>query len=270
MDFCVLEHRHFISPVPVQTTRVCRDFEIDLELGNRRQYICNGERFKMRRGDIMIRRPGDICETNGIQNTHILTLDFAGHIAPENYSRNLPGPMHPPFQHELIDRLPKIVHPEQEEVFLRIYTRLLRLSNRNSPAAKALVSELLYRLNAEVYRHQYEAVRPPKSVCNTVMEYMRDNLQENITLDKLAGLVHLEKSYLTRLFRKTVGQTPINLLIEWRLEKAMDLVTNTDMKIGDIAKACGYNTTSFFIAAYKKTHGQTPDAHRKMATSTTE
>ena len=263
MDFCVLEYRYFLSPISFQTSRVCRDFEFDLEMGNRRRYTCNGQSFKTQRGDILVRKPGDICESNGVQNTYVLTLDFVGHVSPENYSRNLPGSTHPPFQHECINDLPPVIRPENDEVFLRIYSRLLRLSDRNSPAAKALIRELLFRLNAEVCREQYEAVRPQKTACDKVLAYLRENLHQPIILDDLADLVHLEKSYLSRLFRKTFGKTPIQALIELRMEKAMDLVTNTDMKIGEIASLCGYRTPSFFISEYKKLYGATPETHRK-------
>ena len=57
---------------------------------------------------------------------------------------------------------------------------------------------------------------------------------------------------VTRQFKKNTGKTPIKALIEMRIEKATDLVANTDIKICDIAAMCGYNTASFFISEYKK------------------
>lgn len=80
----------------------------------------------------------------------------------------------------------------------------------------------------------------------------------------MASLVHLDKSYLTRLFRDTFGKTPIDMLIELRMAKALDLISNTDSKICDIAELCGYRTPSFFIKEYKKRYGFTPHMHRHM------
>ena len=57
--------------------------------------------------------------------------------------------------------------------------------------------------------------------------------------------------------------TPIEMLISLRMDKASDLVANTNIKICDIAEICGYNTTSFFISEYKKRFGMTPEVHRK-------
>ena len=93
---------------------------------------------------------------------------------------------------------------------------------------------------------------------------MQENLNSNITLEEISRMVHLEKSYLVRLFRKETGKTPIDALIEMRLTKASDLIATTDLSIYDIATQCGYNTVSFFISMYKKRYGMTPEVHRRL------
>jgi len=78
----------------------------------------------------------------------------------------------------------------------------------------------------------------------------------------------LEKSYLVCLFRRETGQTPMKMLARIRLDRACDLVANTQMKIGEIGEACGFSTPSFFISEYKKRFVLTPSAHRSNASST--
>jgi AraC-like DNA-binding protein len=52
------------------------------------------------------------------------------------------------------------------------------------------------------------------------------------------------------------------MLIRLRMELACDLITNTDLSIGQIAQKCGYPSPSYFSAEYKKHFGVTPATHR--------
>ena len=164
----------------------------------------------------------------------------------------------------MIALLPPIIHPVHINDFMRIYRKLIVLPNKNAETGKELVHELIYLLNAEIARNNYELNKVPPSVAEILVDYMQNNLDRPITLQELSNQVHLEKSYLLRLFRSETGKTPIDALIEMRLDKASDLVAATDMKICEIAGACGYRTVSFFVAAYRKRYGMTPGAHRRM------
>ena len=74
----------------------------------------------------------------------------------------------------------------------------------------------------------------------------------------LASQVNLNKSYLVRLFKATYGKTPIQILSSLRMEKAFDLIINTNMNISEIAFECGYSSNSYFISEYKKHFNETP------------
>ena len=58
---------------------------------------------------------------------------------------------------------------------------------------------------------------------------MEKNLSAKISLDELASLVNLEKSYFIRLFKKETGSTPFKILNGMRLDRASDLLATTDM-----------------------------------------
>ena len=96
-----------------------------------------------------------------------------------------------------------------------------------------------------------------------IYKYINENFRNRITLDELAGRVHLDAAYLSRIFKKKFGIPPIEYVIRQRLDYARSLVLNTDMTATQIASYCGYNNVSFFIAAYKKEYGSTPYRHRR-------
>lgn len=265
----ILECRRFSADYrPNQNLRTVKDYEIDLELGNDRVLVIDGTPYTLHRGDVCIRRPGQtVCgqDTGSLlhQTTVLLTVDFSDQQPAEHYIRHMEGPVQTPWDSPLLDGLGSVVTPHGEGQFIPIYQELLSLDPTERTAAEMLVLELLYKLNAEVCRQSYMKHKPSKTPCGIVLQYMKSNLNRDLSLDELAQQVHLNKNYLVRLFKENYGQTPIKMLIDMRMEHGCDLITNTDMPIAEIAATCGYSTAAYFIAEYKKHFGTTPLRQRK-------
>lgn len=264
MDLTILEARKYVATSTTIINREAKDYEIDMECTDGRIYSYNSVEHQLSFGDILVRKPHDIASTIGEQNSYILTLDFSGQISQDLYSRNIQGAFQPTCKYEPILRLEPIIHPTHVNEVMSIYQTLISLPDRNSPMAKELVHQLLYTLNAEISKRNFTLLKSTETVSETIIAYMQDHLNRNITLDELSKLAHLEKSYLVRLFRNETGKTPIELLIEMRLTKASDLVATSDLSIHEIAAQCGYNTVSFFISKYKQRYGMTPEVHRRV------
>ena len=262
MDIRILECRKFSSPRTKTGHRQVKDYEIDLEIGEPRAVVIDGVSHAIGRGHVCIRKPGQIVHRVGAQNTILLTLDFSGTQTSQNYSRNIAGPRQPICSHPLLEQLGGVIVPYSENTFIPIYNELLATAHTDAETAGYLVLELLHKLNAEVCRREYAKRKPAETVCSKVLHYIKENLDRPIQLEQLAAVVHLDKSYFVRLFRETYGQTPIRLLIHLRMELACDLITNTDLPIGEIARQCGYTDPSYFSAEYKKHYGVTPTMHR--------
>lgn len=264
MDIKILQCRKFAPPCPcTSVVRVVKDYEIDIELGDGRIAVIDGTEYLVKRGDILVRRPGQRIHCSGMVNAVLLTLDFSGRQGDINYSRNVEGTIQDPTYFELITNLGSMIRPVSEYTFIPIYNELLQVAFSDEEAAKNLIMELIYKLNAEQHRIKYAQSRTKESTTSIVLKYMKNNLSENITLDKLAQMVHLEKNYLVRIFKNAYGQSPINALISMRMEHACDLVVNTDLPITEIAGLCGYTSPSYFTAEYKRHFGETPLHQRK-------
>ena len=95
-----------------------------------------------------------------------------------------------------------------------------------------------------------------------VKDYIRAHYTEDISLDQVAKHVSLNKSYLSRLFKKETNSTPWDFLISLRLKKAMRLLTSTNDSIESIGAACGFNSTSHFIRCFKSELDITPKQFR--------
>lgn len=262
MDIRILECRKFSSPHTNTGLRIIKDYEIDLEIGEPRTVIIDGAPHPIQRGNVCVRKPGQTVHGKGTQNTVLLTLDFSGRQQAKNYSRNIPGPQQALCDDPLLENLGGVIVPYSENTFIPIYSELLEVAHTDAEAASLLVLELLHKLNAELCRREYTKRKPTETACSKVLHYIKENLDKPIRLEQLAAMVHLDKSYFVRLFRETYGQTPIQFLINLRMEHACDLITYTDLPMGQIAQQCGYPSPSHFSAEYKKHYGVTPATHR--------
>ena len=130
---------------------------------------------------------------------------------------------------------------------------------------KSLVSGLLYRLLRDGLIRIFD--RPTESgdvkAVRQVVDYIGENYRENITLAKLAEVVNMSETGLSRLFRSITGMSCIDYVIEYRMSKAISMVRLTDKPIIEIAYEVGFNNISYFNRTFKKHFQRTPSQCRK-------
>ena len=97
-----------------------------------------------------------------------------------------------------------------------------------------------------------------KSPIGRAVLYLHRHFAEDITLDTLANLTHLSRSYFSELFRDSTGHTFKGYLIDLRMRNACRLLANTDMSVTDICYACGFESFSNFMRTFKARLGKTP------------
>lgn len=103
--------------------------------------------------------------------------------------------------------------------------------------------------------------------CAIAKRYLDTNYAQNITLDSLAEATHINKYYLAHTFTNFLGMSPINYLIQKRLQVATGLLTSTNHSIADIASSSGFVSQSYFSQIFKKFTGVTPLQYRKQHNS---
>lgn len=104
----------------------------------------------------------------------------------------------------------------------------------------------------------------PNRECAKIKRYIDSNYQDNITLDALAQMAHLNKYYFVHTFTKCYGLSPITYLNERRIEVSKTLLSSTDHGIADIAQLSGFSSQSYFSQSFKKSCNMTPGAYRKL------
>lgn len=98
--------------------------------------------------------------------------------------------------------------------------------------------------------------------CIKIKNYIDLHYSQNITLDFLSDLTYMNKFHLVHTFTKQIGISPINYVINKRIQEAKNLLSTTGYSIRDIASIVGFSSSSYFSQMFKKVTGVSPKNYR--------
>ena len=90
------------------------------------------------------------------------------------------------------------------------------------------------------------------------LNYIEQNFQNDITVEGIASFCGLNRTYFGRIFKETVGKSPQQFLLNYRMTKAAELLKLTNLSISDIGNAVGYPNQLHFSRAFKNVFGISP------------
>lgn len=151
---------------------------------------------------------------------------------------------------------------------------------RKKDIAETMKSEMLYIVNHKeespfhLIGHLYlfiDALINSTTIASTVQEnsvrnfyikeaisYIEQNFQNDITIEDIARFCGLNRSYFGKIFHESMGKTPREFLINYRMIKATELLKLTTLSIADIGSAVGYPNQLHFSRAFKNVYGISP------------
>ena len=100
--------------------------------------------------------------------------------------------------------------------------------------------------------------------CAIAKRYIDTNYAQDITLDSLAELTHINKFYLAHSFTECIGQSPISYLTERRLAACKELLSSSNLSVTQIATSAGFSSQSYFSQIFNKKVGMSPRQYRKQ------
>lgn len=101
-----------------------------------------------------------------------------------------------------------------------------------------------------------------KDIVHEIKDYINLKYAENLTEKDISTVFSITPTYMSQLFRKEYSVTFVNYLTDVRINKACDMLKNTDIKISDIASMIGYTDKQYFHKVFKKKTGMTPMMYR--------
>lgn len=95
------------------------------------------------------------------------------------------------------------------------------------------------------------------------IDYINDNLSQDLTLTELANVVEMNQYKFARAFKYITGTSPHKYLLERRVEEAKELLSRTQLPIAQISYKIGFSSQSHFTSTFKRLTGTTPAFYRK-------
>jgi AraC-like DNA-binding protein len=128
----------------------------------------------------------------------------------------------------------------------------------------AFANFCLYRfLTFFICPHQFvQAALPPNPVGESIA-YMKANIDKILSVDDLANEFEFSGSHYSSLFRAKTGTSPIDYFIKLKIDYACQLLSQSNLKIKDIATKIGYDDTFYFSRIFKKINGKSPRDYKK-------
>lgn len=99
---------------------------------------------------------------------------------------------------------------------------------------------------------------------NTVLYYIENNYDKDISVEQLSKMVHLQPNYFIRMFKKNIGTSPIRYINMRRITEAKRLMNSTNLTLTDICNQIGTNDIHYFSRLFKQYTGFTPSFYKNM------
>jgi AraC-like DNA-binding protein/mannose-6-phosphate isomerase-like protein (cupin superfamily) len=148
----------------------------------------------------------------------------------------------------------------QFELFTQVFSRLVAESELDKIFSRELCESLTRMILIMVLRLISEDdgkyLKGNESFCKA-KAYVDQHYLQISNIESLCNDVYISKFYLTRLFKKYLGKTPLQYIIQKKMDIAKMLLIKSDMSIQDIAARCGYDDPNYFGKLFKKHAGLT-------------
>ena len=230
--------------------------EILYVAGGAGEAILEGKKFRLAPGDLVVVNPGTLHEERSdakapLRLIFLAIRDFAvpglpaGCLSQEKYRVLSCGE----YRYKMDIYLRELLQETSSQI--EFYQEI----------SQGLVSALLV-LVMRLIRINPEDEAALSQECQKIKEYLDQNFTSPITLDSLSETVYISKHYLSHLFKEQTGVSPIKYLTSKRMEKACELLSETELPVSEVSKAVGYENPLYFSQVFKRIYWISPVKYR--------
>ncbi len=160
----------------------------------------------------------------------------------------------------------RIFHDEDGRIRQLIMGMLEEYEEKKEGYAEVFRCRLIELLILTLRKGVHEKPKHPKHrAVLGVLQYVDCNYQNYVNLGMFCQQYHYTLSYISRIFRQETGLSFREYLQKVRIEKSCQLLAGSDMRIGEIAQAVGYEDKKFFNTIFKKIVKMTPREYRNLS-----
>jgi len=151
----------------------------------------------------------------------------------------------------------------------QIIHRLLFLATENHPSKDVFADLMLKELIIRILQTETKKIYTEKTMQLSsthrlafVIEYIRNNLNKNLTIKELSDKVYMSESNFHRVFKNELTISPIEFINNERIKLAVSLLQNPNRQIKDVYTACGFNSLSYFNRMFKRKEQVSPKEYQ--------
>ena len=101
-------------------------------------------------------------------------------------------------------------------------------------------------------------------ISDRVIKYMRDHICEKLSVEDVCSILHYNRSYVFRQFKKTTGSSLMAYFTKMKIQKAKEMLRESDLSVAAISDSLSFDDPNYFSKTFKKVTGYTPSTYRKM------
>ncbi|MEN0005597.1 MAG: AraC family transcriptional regulator [Bacteroidota bacterium] len=160
-------------------------------------------------------------------------------------------------------------HFSNDLTIKQIIHRLVFLFAEDHPSKEIFVDLMLQELIIRILQTKNQTIYSDQTIqlhnnhrLAHIIHYIRQNLDQNLTIKSLSQKVYMSESNFHRVFKNELNISPIDFINNERLKLASSLLQNPKNKVKDIYMRCGFNSLSYFIRVFKKKEKVTPKEYQ--------
>ena len=145
------------------------------------------------------------------------------------------------------------------------YEEAIGVAKNQNPGFQQLLGGIVHHLLGMVYAYDKRAAFEDRQVVdqiNNAKIIISESYNKGITPEEISDKIGMSYSWFRRVFKQYTGFSPVNYIQEIKVRKSMEMLTNTNMQIKEIAFESGFNNAEYFSTIFKKRTGYTPDKYR--------
>ena len=233
----------------VNTRSVRRDYYLIYVAKGRMIIDFDDGRTDMSAGDMMVISPGRHYHNylDGEDRVNYMWLHFTGRLAQNFMER-----FHIPTD--------KVCHTGVHHSFNEMWQRMFGEFVQNDEFFSQVTAGIFTQILAAFSRYIHSSANQKNFVKSVT--YIHSHYGEAISVSELAVMENMSESHYRACFRNSMEMSPIEYITEVRIRSAVQFLEETDKKLSEIARLCGYNDMYYFIRVFKNKTGVTPGRYR--------